>query len=173
VILESGRAVWECVQYVEINPVRAGLVADPGDYRHSTWGMLCGSGKHIFGVSLADHLPPGRSDLVELGLCEADGPAFVPDNGEIIACLRVHLARLVAAEAAVGAGTSVAAGKKVHFPLTVSRRVRHWSDGAIIGSKLFVKNLTAEFYDPGRALRKRFDESAAGLVSFRQLRPVK
>ena len=37
-------------------------------------------------------------------------------------------------------------------------------------NRLFVKNLTAEFYDSARAERKRFDESAVGLVSFRQLR---
>jgi REP element-mobilizing transposase RayT len=173
VILESGRAVWECLQYVEMNPVRAGLVADPADYRHSTWGMLCGGGRHPFGVALAAHLPPDWRDLLEVGAAP-DEPAGTLDDGQIVACLGIHLARLVAIEAGMDdgeVGEAVREAKrKVRFALRVSRRVRHWSDGAIIGSKLFVRNMTAEFYGAERAERKRFDESGTALVSFRQLR---
>jgi hypothetical protein len=86
----------------------------------------------------------------------------------------MNLAHLVSIESggtgAVEAPAANRGKRKPRFVLTVTRRVRHWSDGAIIGSKLFVCNMTAEFYDDERAERKRFDESAAGLVSFRQLR---
>ncbi len=173
VILESGRAVWECLQYVEMNPVRAGLVANPANYRHSTWGMLCGGGRHPFGVALADHLPPDWRDLLEVGAAP-DEPVGTLDDGQIVACLGIHLVRLVAIEAGMdgdGVGEAVREVKsKPRFALSVSRRVRHWSDGAIIGSRLFVRNMTAEFYGQERAERKRFDESGTALVSFRQLR---
>jgi hypothetical protein len=173
VILESGRAVWECVQYVEMNPVRAGLVTDPGDYRHSTWGMLCGAGCHPFGIALAEHLPPDWRDLMTIEGTH-DGLTGSLDNQRIFTCLRIKLARMAAVEADRDNETVTAAmdraGRRPAFGLTVRRRVRHWSDGAIIGSKLFVKTLTAEFYGAARAERKRFDESGSGLVSFRQLR---
>jgi putative transposase len=177
VILESGRAVWECVQYVEMNPVRAGLVADPADYRHSTWGVLAATGRHAFGVALAEHLPADCRDLVAAGRGEEINnlsPSL--SDAEIVGCLRANLARLAALEAGLtDEQVSMAvdkAGRRPAFALTARRRVRHWSDGAIIGSKLFVRTLTAEFYGAQRAVRKRFDDSGCGLVSFRQLRRV-
>jgi len=176
VILESGRAVWKCVEYVEMNPVRAKLVADPGDYRHSTWGMLCGSGRHPFGVELAGHLPPDWRDMLDAGAgaCEDNCQRTIPGNRAIVARLRENLARTTAIESGLNESEVAAAVNdarwKPRFSLTVSRRVRHWSDGAVIGSKLFVKQMTVEFYGEERAEKKRFDESGAGLVSFRQLR---
>ncbi len=56
VILDRTGALWAAVKYVELNPVRAELVADPADYRHSTWGWFCGSGKHLFADSFYKHL---------------------------------------------------------------------------------------------------------------------
>ena len=43
-ILDGRQSLWNCVKYVELNPIRAGLVADPADYRFSTWGWFNGSG---------------------------------------------------------------------------------------------------------------------------------
>ena len=89
-------------------------------------------------------------------------------------CLRANMARIAALEAGMDeeevAGAEKEAARRPKFSLKLTRRVRHWSDGAIIGSKLFVRNMTAEFYGPDRAERKRFDESGTDLVSFRQLR---
>jgi len=175
VILESGRAVWECVQYVEMNPVRAGLVADAADYRHSTWGMLAATGRHAFGVALAEHLPADCRDLVAAGRGEEiNNLSQKLSDAEIVGCLRANLARLAALEAGMTnervAAAVAGAGRRPAFVLTARRRVRHWSDGAIIGTKLFVRTLTAELYGAERAARKRFDESGGGLVSFRQLR---
>jgi hypothetical protein len=157
-----------------MNPVRAGLVADPADYRHSTWGMLCGGGRHAFGVKLSDHLPPGWQDMITLDRPHDGEFDESLTNGDIITCLRVNLAKTAALEAGMDEAEMDEmvdeAKRKPRFALTVTRRVRHWSDGAIIGSKLFVKNMAAEFYGDERADKKRFDDSKAGLVSFRQLR---
>ncbi|MDT8390892.1 MAG: transposase [Lentisphaeria bacterium] len=172
VILESGRAVWECVQYVEMNPVRAGLVADSADYRHSTWGMLCGSGEHRFRVRLSDHLIGGLKEEVLISKRRHNEEQL--NDEEVITCLRIKLAQLTAIESGADEAAFTEAEnlarKKPSFMLTSQRRMRHWTEGAIIGSKLFVKNLTAEFYGDERAEKKRFDDSGAGLVSFRQLK---
>ena len=172
VILESGRAVWECVQYVEMNPVRAKLAADAADYRHSTWGMLCGSGQHRFGISLSEHLTGGLKEEVLIGKQQHDEEPL--SDEEVITCLRVKLAQLTALESGADEEAFTAAEnrarRKPSFILTSRRRMRHWTEGAIIGSKLFVRHMTAEFYGDERAKRKRFDDSRTGLVSFRQLR---
>jgi len=34
-----------CCRYVELNPVRAGIVADPADYRWSSYGVKIGNRK--------------------------------------------------------------------------------------------------------------------------------
>ncbi len=48
-VLEFGNALWSGVKYVELNPVRAGMVTDAADYRFCSWGAYCGSGRHPFG----------------------------------------------------------------------------------------------------------------------------
>ncbi|NOY82884.1 MAG: hypothetical protein GXP31_17950, partial [Kiritimatiellaeota bacterium] len=63
------------------------------------------------------------------------------------------------------------------FVLTAQRRVRYWSDGAIIGSKLFVRNIAAAVIDPERAEKKRLavarrGDVAAGIYSWRRLNPI-
>jgi hypothetical protein len=50
-ILEGERALWNCVKYVELNPVRARLCGDPADYRWCSWGRYCGSGRHPFAAA--------------------------------------------------------------------------------------------------------------------------
>ena len=37
-VLEAGLAVWNCWKYVKMNPVRAGIVANPADYRFCSFG---------------------------------------------------------------------------------------------------------------------------------------
>ncbi|NOY80355.1 MAG: hypothetical protein GXP31_05040, partial [Kiritimatiellaeota bacterium] len=61
------------------------------------------------------------------------------------------------------------------FVLTAQRRVRYWSDGAIIGSKLFVRNVAGTIVGSERAAKKRlagakYGEENAGVYSWRVLR---
>lgn len=41
-IIESERYLFACSRYIELNPVRAGLVTEPADYRWSTYGHHVG-----------------------------------------------------------------------------------------------------------------------------------
>lgn len=43
-IVQEDRYVLTCLRYIELNPVRAGMVKDPGDYRWSSYRV------HAFGV---------------------------------------------------------------------------------------------------------------------------
>ena len=169
VVLDGGRALWECLKYLEMNPVRAGLCADPADYRFCSWGRYCGGGKHPFAAAFAKYA--GDSQCT---------PGHTPDFEETAALLRTELARVAAAERGGLPGeidaAQEAARKGVPFDLRVMRRVRYWSDGAIIGSKEFVQGFAAEFFGADRVRRKRLERSGAppggeaALYSFRQLK---
>ncbi len=41
-VIESERYLFACSRYIELNPIRAGLVADPADYRWSSYGHHVG-----------------------------------------------------------------------------------------------------------------------------------
>jgi REP element-mobilizing transposase RayT len=85
-ILEGRQALWSAVKYVELNPVRAGLVEDPADYRHCAWGWMAGSGKHPFGDSFVRHM---RRSLGDVAVDMTPDALFARFNGELartIAC---------------------------------------------------------------------------------------
>ena len=153
VILESGRAVYRCIQYVEMNPVRAGLCTDPGEYRFSTFGRYMATGRHPFAESAVRHLRIGLSHTY--GTNQVRGKT----DEEILAYFRGNLAALTTMEAGGGMleirAARLAAEKGSGFVLTTMRRVRYWSDGAIIGSKAFVREIAAAHWGKSRAGKKR------------------
>ena len=44
-IVESGTAARTIAAYIDLNPVRAGMVEDPADYRWSSYGEAIGGGR--------------------------------------------------------------------------------------------------------------------------------
>ena len=42
-IVESGKHLWNCLQYVDLNMVRAGVVSHPAEWRWSSYGELMGT----------------------------------------------------------------------------------------------------------------------------------
>ncbi|MBT3374452.1 MAG: hypothetical protein HN742_19085 [Lentisphaerae bacterium] len=169
VILEGQTALWEGLKYVEMNPVRAGLCSDPRDYRFGTWGRMVGSGVHPFAANLVRHL---RQYLGERAQDATDGA--------VIAELCSDMARVIAAEQGLSSEEIFAAAEEAKtgdgFVLTVGRRVRYWSDGAVIGSKLFVRRIAGELFDPERVAKKRLSVAhtrgdPADLCAYRRLNP--
>ena len=131
VLLDKDTALWDYLTYVEMNPVRAGLVKSPGDYRFSTWGRMVGGGTHPFAANMARIAAGERGESAET---------------------------IFAAEAEARTG-------REPFLLTVRRRVRYWTDGAVIGSELFVRDMAAKLTDPKRAARRKLAEARPSGVS--------
>ena len=170
VLLEGGCALWECLKYVEMNPVRAGLCKDPADYRFCSWGRYCGSGKHPFADSFEKHL---------LFCVPTVGEKDVIDLTEIAKFFASELARIAASErkeTPEESGKSAKAGKVQPFDLHVTRRVRYWTDGAVIGSKAFVERIATDFFGVEQVRKKRMkvsttpsSGSSSSLIAYRQL----
>ena len=149
VLLEKDTALWDCLTYVEMNPVRAGLAESPDDYRFCTWGRMAGSGTHPFAANLVRHLRHHLGDQAETW-----------SDDRVVAELAANMGRIAAGERGEDAEAIFAAEAEARtgrdpFVLTVRRRVRYWSDGALIGSELFVREMAARLLDTKRALRKR------------------
>ncbi|OVE82135.1 hypothetical protein BVY04_01750 [bacterium M21] len=166
VLVDGQTALWNCIKYVEMNPVRAGIVEDPADYRFSTWGTWCSTGRHPFTGHFHKHLKRAYGMLGRnMNVASLDAE------------LQADMARSIAVE-------NGCTWEEIHQAeedgregpaalLRVKRRVRHWSDGVIIGSKLFVAEWGTEFYGAERFSKKRLDRllsEQSELFSFRRLR---
>jgi hypothetical protein len=140
VILERDTALWNCLCYVEMNAVRAGLVSDPGDYRFGTWGEWCATGHHPFGENLRRHLVAYEG--TEARACSLE---------EIRKRFRVEFARIQASESGATdeevAAAMESAARTPAFTLRLNRRVRYWTDGLIIGGKTFVREVAGRLWD--------------------------
>jgi REP element-mobilizing transposase RayT len=165
-ILEDKDALWSCVKYIELNPVRANMVKDPANYRFSTWGRYCGSGKHMFYDNFIKHM---RSYLGEI--------AKDWDGERIMSEFRGEIARTIAYESGLRnkeLHQAIEKGKKKEsMPLRYLRRTRHWSNGGIIGSKSFVQEMGCLFNDKKRVMKKKLSRGstigAGVLYSFKRL----
>ena len=136
VLVEDGGLAMEAVAaYIDLNPVRAGIVEDPKDYRH------CGYAAALAGNPLA------RKGLMSFG----EGRAWK----DRAAWYRMRLF--------VGAGTVHQVGKhmltgariqaevdrrgELSMAELVRLRVRYFRDGLALGSRAFVEEVFREFRD--------------------------
>jgi len=132
-LLENGLAVWDCWKYIEMNPVRAGMVVNPANYRFCSFGAWSALGRHPFEQTVLSRLFPALKGLLH-----------VETMDEVKVALRKEFARITAVEQRqthrqIDAAIAVAAEKE-RFSTRIDRRVRYWVDGLVIGSDIFVRN---------------------------------
>ena len=149
-VLDSGRALWKCIQYVELNPLRAKMVRDLRDYRFSSFGEYCGKGTHPFAENITKHLcgEGRRFDSLE---------AFMTRLQEIFCAVSNIIFR-----------DEINPDDKEL--VTLARRCRYWCDSGIIGSEIFVREVMSRFYDEKAAARRRLTQFTTGIFSLRQLK---
>ena len=127
----SRRALWTLASYIDLNAVRAGIVADPQDYR------FCGYGEAIAGVKIA------REGLIRV-MQSPDGKMA---NWERLAKHYRHLLyqrgvkdpdRNRGGIDAERVKEVLANGGQLSMREALHCRVRYFSDGMILGSRVFV-----------------------------------
>ena len=142
--------------YIDLNPVRAGIVKDPADYRWSSYGEAMGGGeKAVAGLAwlggLVAHGGGNRNLAAREGLeayrCVLFGWAEERTDGA---------GRVVKRGADAGKIKEVL-GNRGRVPMRefLRRRVRYFTDGAVIGSKGFLEEVFAR--TRGRLGGKRKD----------------
>ena len=162
VIVESGIAARTMAAYIDLNPVRAGMVSDPAKYRWSSYGEAVGGG------------PKGNGKKSRQGLVRAcmshHGAGFEAEKWKDVSRIYrrtlgltlgrksgraevskvMHQSQLNTAEMLESSfNETVLPDLKMAAMLRC--RVRYFSDGAVIGSKAFVNQAFA-------AARERFTE---------------
>ena len=101
VIVESGVAARTMAAYIDLNPVRAGMVKDPADYRWSSYGEAVGGGKKGNGKK-------AREGLVRAYFCD-QGVGFEAEKWQEVSRLYrrlmgMALGRKAGAALVTGAG---------------------------------------------------------------------
>ncbi|MFM7102824.1 MAG: transposase, partial [Verrucomicrobiota bacterium] len=136
----KGDALMTLAAYIDLNPVRAGLVAEPGQYRWSGYGealagnrrakegirTLYGRGVHSPEASLTESMEGYRKRVFTQGEegCEGTDATGAP--------LRKGIAREAVMEV-------LAAKGRLGWGDYVRCRVRYFSDGVAVGSREFVE----------------------------------
>jgi len=198
VVVEDGEAARMMMAYIDLNPVRAGIVQDPSDYRWSSYGEAVGGGVKGNGKR-------AREGLVRAWMAHK---CFGPDARQWDGKARIHAAyrALLLAEGVEMAELKtdeegeinkqvkrkgmdpekarmererVHAEQRVALAKRLRWRLRYFSDGAVIGSRDFVDSVfeaCRDRFGPKRkngARRMRGDAAAltrgAGLFSLRDL----
>jgi REP element-mobilizing transposase RayT len=193
VIVESGIAARTMAAYIDLNPVRAGMVADPAEYRWSSYGEAVGGGPKGNGKKSREGLV--RACLSHEGTgFEAErwkevsgyyrrimGLALERKSGKVELAngrgKRVGETQLTAAEA-LAAGENGTVLPDLKLAAMLRCRVRYFSDGAVIGSREFVNEafavardrFTTKRGDGARRLKGSGKAAAGVLWSMRDLR---
>jgi len=122
-LLGNAQAVWQCIKYVEMNPVRAGMVSDPVDYRFGSYGRWCAVGHHPFNAHVEEELLPWLEGIYPFESVKQLRNALKETFRELTGIpteQEGHLSR---------------------FTTHLDRRVRYWVNGLIIGSELFIREM--------------------------------
>ena len=192
VIVEDGVAAKTICAYIDLNPVRAGMVSDPADYRWSSYGEAIGGGAkgngktaraglvralraHQGVVADADLWANGVSreyrKLLMSGAIGKTSESVAKDGSLTTNTLRKGISKLQAEQERAQYG-EIPLGKMQRC------RIRYFTDGAVIGSRSFVNEAFAsarERFGPKRkdgARKLKGDGAAASgmLWSLRDLR---
>jgi len=125
-IVENGETLINCLAYIDLNPVRAGIVERPEQYRWSSLGY---------------HVQAGNKDgflSLDFGLREFG----VKNEKERLHHYREFVYKMGGLEAKVKEGDKGFEGRDAERFL---HRTRYFTDSGIIGTKSFVKSLYQRF----------------------------
>ncbi|WP_027182866.1 transposase [Desulfovibrio inopinatus] len=160
VLVEDGRTLVNCLAYIDLNPVRAGLVDRPEDYR---W------------CSLGYHLQSGNRDnllTTDFGMMEWG----IGDDADTLRYYRQFLYETGAVD--VGKGNVLApeivdrarqADYEYSYTDRFILRTRWFTDSGIIGSKSFVAAISRRFGLPGAVQREPQKVSGIDFYSLKRL----
>lgn len=154
VIVEKGETLINCLAYIDLNPVRAGIVDKPEDYR---WNSI---GYHVQTENKDDFLS------LDFGLKEFS----VLDAKERLRRYRRFLYEKGVGESEKGIGideTIVEKERKRNFELKktdrFSYRTRYFSDSGIIGTKAFVSKHYLQFKHYFQSKNEKTPKRISGL----------
>ncbi|MEO8614836.1 MAG: hypothetical protein ABI600_06835 [Luteolibacter sp.] len=158
VIVEDGVAAKAIAAYIDLNPVRAGMVEDPADYRWSSYGEAIGGGPKGNGKTaraglvraLRAHHGAGADaglwaagvareyrKLLMAGAVGKTAESVGRDGKMVVKAPRKGISREEAENERATEG-------EMPFGKVLRCRIRYFTDGAVIGSRSFVNEAFAK-----------------------------
>lgn len=131
---DSPAALTAVAAYIDLNPVRAGIVKDPKDYRFSGYGEAVGTKQGLEKHALFVRIAAAHAESVAKVAALYRRHLFVsgsdPSKGGVVS--------QAALERTLKQGGELSPGQLLHC------RLRYMTRGAIIGSKAFIERWVAE-----------------------------
>jgi len=190
VIVESGTAARTMAAYIDLNPVRAGMVEDPADYRWSSYGEAVGGGRKGNGKKAREGLVRAITSDTDAGFDAAQwdlasrryrrlmGIALERKtlNAKVEVSGKMRITRNDAE--ALESGDNQTVLPELNMAKMLRCRVRYFTDGAVIGSREFVdgafagarERFSEKRKDGARRLRGNAKAASGVLWSLRALR---
>jgi putative transposase len=199
VIVEDGVAARAVAAYIDLNPVRAGMVQDPADYRWSSYGEAIGGGPRGNGKKAraglvralrahrgagadaglwADDVSREYRQLLMAGAVERTAEVIDRDGKRLEKTLRKGIRKTDRAVPADRADRAAPDQGNQAAGAMLRCRVRYFTDGVVIGSRMFVneafaanrERFGAKRKDGARRMRGAGAAAAGVLWSLRDLR---
>jgi putative transposase len=153
VLVENTRvAVRAVAAYIDLNPVRAGVVDDPKDYRFSGYGVAMGSGKWR-AYALWERIQENSKEPVDTVAARYREYLYVSATDP-------RKGRTLTQEAVAAVKEQ---GGRVGRAALLRCRLRYMTQGAIIGTKAFVEEWTRERRGHATKQREKAPTVATGL----------
>ena len=171
VVVEDGIASKTIAAYIDLNPVRAGMVADPAEYRWSSYGEAMGATGRVKGDSLTRSGAKAKAGLVRAIMAdkgwEADARHWAgkisreyrmilmevgeEKTREVIGAQgerKVEVLRKgMKAEQVDSEMGRLSAGKDLALRQVLRWKIRYFTDSGVVGSRAFVDGLFEQCRD--------------------------
>jgi REP element-mobilizing transposase RayT len=147
VLVEGGAALQNMLIYIDLNPVRANIVKKPEEYRWSSIGYRVQSGN--------------KGGLLSFdGIYEEDTPRQTEEYLKTLYMVGVYK------------DVDEAAKGEIARQSVITRRLRYLSDGLVIGSKGFIKEIYSRFSEIIRKKEKKAHKTTISeeIYSLRRIR---
>ena len=133
VLLEGGEALAAVAAYIELNPVRAGLCADPKDYRYCGYAEALAKGSSFARQGIKIVL--GHSDAISWKEVSRQYRNYLFVHGSLNTKTRQPAFDLATAQSVVDQQNG-----ELSLPERLRCRIRYFTDGLILGSQSFVES---------------------------------
>ena len=133
VLLEGGEALAAMAAYIELNPVRAGLCADPKDYRYCGYAEALAKGSSLAREGIKIVL--GHSDAISWKEVSQQYRKYLFVHGSLHTNTNQPAFDLATAQTVVDQQNG-----QLSLPDRLRCRIRYFTDGLILGSQSFVES---------------------------------
>jgi putative transposase len=132
VLVEGGEALAAVTAYIELNPVRAGLCADPKDYRYCGYPEALAKGSSLTREGISIVL--GQSDDISWKEVSWQYRKYLFVQGSLQTKTKQPAFDLATAQTVVDQQKG-----QLSLPERLRCRIRYFTDGVILGSQTFVE----------------------------------